>query len=206
MDSSASASEEDDPALYDEAEDNEPSQYSAQSGGATTKGAVNKGTTSGGNTKVQPNRDNARADRPELEEDDENMDEGDDRGGRGDGSGAGFPVRLAIRITRSSSPTSGALAIDAVAQDGEIIIENLYHYATTQLADPKSAEDDYARRNVYTGPPFGNLDEDLQILMERYLEERGVDTNMALFVPDFVDWKEQKEYLGWLGNVKKFFE
>ncbi|KAK3049717.1 hypothetical protein LTS18_012708, partial [Coniosporium uncinatum] len=145
MDSSASASEDDDPALYDEADDNEPSQYSAQSGGATTKGAVNKGTTSGGNIKVQPNRDNARADRPELEEEDE--EEGDDRRDAS-GSGAGFPVRLAIRITRSSSPNSGALAIDAVAQDGEIVIENLYHYATPQLADPKTAEDDYTRRNV----------------------------------------------------------
>jgi hypothetical protein len=26
---------------------------------------------------------------------------------------------------------------------------------------------------MYTGPPFGNLDEDLQVLLERYLDERG---------------------------------
>jgi complement component 1 Q subcomponent-binding protein len=57
---------------------------------------------------------------------------------------------------------------------------------------------------MYAGPPFGNLDEDLQVLFERYLDERGINTSLALFVPDYIDFKEQKEYLSWLENVKGF--
>jgi len=29
---------------------------------------------------------------------------------------------------------------------------------------------------------------------------------MALFIPDYIDYKEQKEYLRWLNNVKSFVE
>jgi complement component 1 Q subcomponent-binding protein len=54
------------------------------------------------------------------------------------------------------------------------------------------------------GPPFNNLDEDLQILLEKYLEERGINTRLALFIPDYIDHKEQKEYIKWLNNIKNF--
>lgn len=63
-----------------------------------------------------------------------------------------------------------------------------------------------ALRALYTGPPFNNLDEDLQILLEKYLEERGVNTRLALFIPDYIDHKEQKEYVKWLNSVKQFVE
>ena len=58
--------------------------------------------------------------------------------------------------------------------------------------------------NSQQGPPFNNLDEDLQILLEKYLEERGINTRLALFIPDYIDHKEQKEYIKWLNNVKNF--
>ena len=58
--------------------------------------------------------------------------------------------------------------------------------------------------NFWQGPPFNNLDEDLQILLEKYLEERGINTRLALFIPDYIDHKEQKEYIKWLNNVKNF--
>jgi complement component 1 Q subcomponent-binding protein len=48
------------------------------------------------------------------------------------------------------------------------------------------------------------LDEGVQTLFERYLEERGVNTALANFLPDYVEYKEQKEYLQWLQNVKSF--
>ena len=38
----------------------------------------------------------------------------------------------------------------------------------------------------------------------RYLEERGINTRLALFIPDYIDHKEQKEYIKWLNNVKNF--
>ena len=113
------------------------------------------------------------------------------------------PCRLNIVVEK---PGKGALAIEAMAQDGEIVVENLYYYSDPKLAYAKSADASHAAQDVYPGPPFGTLDEDLQILMERYLEERGITQALALFVPDYMDMKEQKEYYAWLNNVKSFVE
>lgn len=114
-----------------------------------------------------------------------------------------FPARVNIVITK---PGRGALAIETVAQDGMIVIDNVYYYADPSHADAKSADAEHARQSLYVGPPFGNLDPDLQVMFERYLDERGVNTALALFVPDYIDVKEQREYLGWLSNVKGFVE
>ena len=46
-----------------------------------------------------------------------------------------------------------------IAQDGVIVIENVYYYPDTKLADPDSADTDWLRRAIYTGPQFGSLDE-----------------------------------------------
>jgi complement component 1 Q subcomponent-binding protein len=154
-----------------------------QSGGANTKGAVNQGRTSGGNMRVAPDDDVTPADRPELQDEESDSDS--------------FPARVQVTVTREGK---GALAIECLAQDGEISIENVYHFPSAELAEAKTAEKDWARRSLYTGPPFGQLDEDLQMLLERFLEERGINTQMALFIPEYIDLKEQKEYIGWLNS------
>ncbi|XP_014561780.1 hypothetical protein COCVIDRAFT_33388 [Bipolaris victoriae FI3] len=173
-----------DSALFDDAD------MDVQSGGANTKGAINQGKTPDGNIRVAPEDRVAPADREELEDDYEN-----------DESQQGFPAHASIRIER---PGKGALAIEATAQDGDFLIEDLYYFPSADLADPATAEKDWARRALYTGPPFNNLDEDLQILLEKYLEERGINTRLALFIPDYIDHKEQKEYVRWLNNIKNF--
>jgi complement component 1 Q subcomponent-binding protein len=174
---------EEDRAMFPDEEDD----ISAQSGGANTKGSVNQGRTSGGNVRVAPEDSVAPADRPEL--DDEDMD------GEA-GPGPAFPARINVKVTRDGQ--KGAMLIEAVAQDGEMIIDNVYYFADAKHADPESPEQDWKRRAMYAGPPFGNLDEDLQILLEKYLDDRAIDSRLALFVPDYVDFKEQKEYLRWL--------
>jgi complement component 1 Q subcomponent-binding protein len=174
-----------DQAMYDDAD------MDVQSGGANTKGAINQGNTQDGNIRVAPEDRVSPADREELEEDYDNEGEGEQ----------GFPAHASIRIERAGK---GALAIEATAQDGDFLIEDLYYFPDPELADPQTAEKDWARRTLYTGPPFNNLDEDLQILLEKYLEERGINTRLALFIPDYIDHKEQKEYISWLNNVKNF--
>jgi complement component 1 Q subcomponent-binding protein len=62
------------------------------------------------------------------------------------------------------------------------------------------------RSNQYSGPPFEQLDEDLQSMLDDYLGVRGISSNLANLVPDYVDVKEQKEYLGWLSRVKNFVD
>jgi len=173
-----------DNAIYDDAD------MDVQSGGANTKGAINKGRTQDGNVRIAPEDSIAPADREELEDDYED-----------EGQQEGFPARANILIER---PGKGALAIEATAQDGDFLIDDLYYFPSADLADPKTAEQDWSRRSIYTGPPFNNLDEDLQILLEKYLEERAINTRLALFIPDYIDHKEQKEYIRWLNNVKNF--
>jgi complement component 1 Q subcomponent-binding protein, mitochondrial len=114
-----------------------------------------------------------------------------------------YPARLNIIIEK---PGKGALNIESIVQDGMHVIENVYHYADASFAYAKTPEKIHARQDLYSGPPFANLDEDLQVLMERYLDERGINTALAIFVPDYIDMKEQKEYLRWLSNVKGFVE
>lgn len=115
------------------------------------------------------------------------------------------PINLSIVIEKPGK-TAGALNIDATAQDGNIVVENMFFYEDAKVAKIDSPESAQKRADVYPGPPFGSLDEDLQVLMERFLEERGITSAMAVFVPDYVDVKEQKEYLRWLSNVKTFVD
>lgn len=113
------------------------------------------------------------------------------------------PVRLNIVIEK---PNQGALNIEALAQDGSIVFDNFYYYADAKLAHSTDANAVHEAQDTYPGPPFGSLDEDLQMLMERYLEERGITQGLALFVPDYMDYKEQREYTRWLKNVKGFID
>ncbi|KAG0641174.1 mitochondrial glycoprotein [Tuber brumale] len=113
----------------------------------------------------------------------------------------GFPARVNVTIEK---PNSGALQIEAIAQDGMIVIDNVFYHKSAKLATAQTAEADWERRGIYAGPPFGNLDEDLQVLLERYLDERGINTALALFVPDYIDYKEQREYIQWLESVHNF--
>ncbi|KAG1437931.1 hypothetical protein G6F56_012862 [Rhizopus delemar] len=112
-----------------------------------------------------------------------------------------FPVRASVTIEKDGQ---GAVTIDTVAQDGEIAIESVMYYKDNKLANDQSAESDWQRRGLYIGPQFAELDESLQQLYERYLEERGIDSALANFLPDYVEYKEQKEYVEWLDNMKKF--
>ncbi len=120
-----------------------------------------------------------------------------------EGGEPAVPVRLNIVIEK---PNKGALNVEALAQDGAVVVENLYYYTDPKLAHSSDAAAVHAAQDTYPGPPFGSLDEDLQILMERYLEERGITQALAIFAPDYMDYKEQQEYMEWLKNVKGFID
>lgn len=125
----------------------------------------------------------------------------DREGAEGEEGERSYPARLNIIIEK---PGKGALNVESIVQDGMHIIENVYYFTDASFAYAKTPEKIHARQDMYSGPPFANLDEDLQVLMERYLDERGINTALAIFVPDYIDMKEQKEYLRWLSNVKDF--
>jgi complement component 1 Q subcomponent-binding protein len=95
-------------------------------------------------------------------------------------------------------PGNGALLIQTLAQDGLFQIEEVSFFSKPDLAHAVTAEKDWTRQSLYSGPPFENLDEDLQSYLERYLEERGINAELANMIPDYIQVKEQKEYVRWL--------
>ena len=165
-----------------------------QSGGAQSKGTINQGRSKGGNFNVAPEDSVAPADRPELAD--------DESAAHDENEEPSFPARVNITIEKPGS--TGAMQVESIAQDGMIVIENVYYFPTAEHADAKTAEQDWARRLLYTGPPYGNLDQDLQLLFEKYLDERGINTALALWVPEYIDYKEQREYLNWLSGMLSF--
>jgi complement component 1 Q subcomponent-binding protein, mitochondrial len=116
------------------------------------------------------------------------------------------PCHLSI-VVEKPGKMPGALSILASTQDGTLVVDNMFYFEDAKLAHTlgRSANPE-DRDNSYPGPTFGTLDEDLQMLIERYLEERGVTQALAVFVPDYLDVKEQKEYVRWLNNVKGFID
>ena len=107
----------------------------------------------------------------------------------------GFPVRVNVTIEK---PNGAALLIQTTAQDGVFDIEDVAYFPKADLAYAKTAEKDWDRQSLYGGPPFENLDEELQKYFELYLEERGINSELANVIPDYIQVKEQNEYVRWL--------
>ena len=154
-----------------------------QRGGAQSKGTINQGNTADGNINVAP---------------EDNVAPADGEGAAGEHSeGPAYPASVYVTI---SKPGQGAMQIVTSAQDGVIVVDHVEYYPKAELAEAGSAESEFARNNVYAGPPFQNLDPELQGMLERYLDERGINEQLANFVPDYIDHKEQREYVRWLGS------
>lgn len=170
----------DDEDMYDDA--------TPQRGGAQSKGSVNQGRTPNGNINVAPEDSVAPADRSESGEN-------EDTAAGEQSQNPAYPITVTVTI---SKPGKGAMQIVTNAQDGIVVIENVSYYPKAEVAEAETPDHDFARAHVYAGPPFQNLDPELQSMLERYLDERGINEQLASFAPDYVDYKEQREYVQWL--------
>ncbi|KAJ1645668.1 Mitochondrial acidic protein mam33 [Dispira simplex] len=112
-----------------------------------------------------------------------------------------YPVRFNVLIEKPGQPT---LSFDLTAEYGDYGVDHISVYEDNKMAKSQTAEADYQRRGYYMGPTFGYLDEDLKASFEKYLEERGIDGELALFIPDYIEHKEQTEYTRWLNQVHNF--
>ena len=112
-----------------------------------------------------------------------------------------FPANVNVLIQR---PDKGSLRINLVAYNGTFTTHGVTHVPSS--SSPAIEQLRELSSGTYTGPPFQQLDDELQDLLGQYLDARGINTALALFVPDYIDVKEQREYLGWLGRVKDFVE
>ncbi|XP_043698947.1 uncharacterized protein At2g39795, mitochondrial-like [Telopea speciosissima] len=58
----------------------------------------------------------------------------------------------------------------------------------------------------YAGPDFKDLDDELQNAYQEFLEERGVNDELAVFLHEYMVNKDKTEFMRWLGNVKSYIE
>lgn len=116
---------------------------------------------------------------------------------------ASFPVRATVMVQKEGK---GSLVLNTVAQDGYLHIDAVRYFKEGQIATDEITTNDIGeqRQDLYMGPVYEELGEDLQTTFVKYLEERGIDTALATFLPDYVDYKEQKEYVNWLKDVNEF--
>lgn len=173
--------EDDDDALLDESD----YESDVTSGGKRT---INQ--TKGGKVDVAPEDSLAPSDRGDVEVEQE--------------QGAGFPLTLNITIDKGAI---GATNITArCGQDGQLEIEYVHYYPRAELVDSKTYEAHREANDVYGGPLFEHLDADLQQMYETYVTERGINERLSWFLQRYVDYKEQREYVQWLDNMKKFID
>ena len=134
----------------------------------------------------------------EHEEESEEVNQNDEA----DMSLENYPVSANVTITKPKS----AMSFDIMMEEGEIGFENIVVLDKKDAENADTVEGEYQRRSVYGGPQFGHLDDDLQLQIERFMAERGIDTGLATFIPNYIEWKEQREYMNWLEKFKSFVD
>ena len=124
----------------------------------------------------------------------------------GEGGDNSSPACRLHIVVEKPGKNKGALNIEASCNYNQIAIESVFYYHDVKLAHTATPEAEFASQEIYPGPPFDSLDPDVQTLMDRYIEDRGINEALAIFATDYMGWKEQREYVSWLNNVKKFVE
>ncbi|XP_077229194.1 uncharacterized protein At2g39795, mitochondrial-like [Tasmannia lanceolata] len=59
---------------------------------------------------------------------------------------------------------------------------------------------------AYMGPNFNELDDELQNSLQEFLEARGVNDDLAVFLHQYMMNKDQTELIRWMEVVKSFIE
>lgn len=84
------------------------------------------------------------------------------------------------------------MSFETTISEGVFSVQNITHYKDAALATELSSEADWKRRGLYLGPQFEHLDPAVQESFENFLNERGIDENLAAFLPEYAEWKEQQ--------------
>ncbi|KAD7116792.1 hypothetical protein E3N88_04060 [Mikania micrantha] len=56
----------------------------------------------------------------------------------------------------------------------------------------------------YLGPPFNDLDDELQTSLYDFLETRGINDELAVFLHKCMLHKSKNEYIRWMGSIESF--
>lgn len=111
-----------------------------------------------------------------------------------------------VVVSKDADGTSVAFDLLMNLQEGSFYVDSVTPFASKDAALNESAEAELSRELAYHGPPFSNLDEELQETIEIYLSSRGINEELSSFISAYSEFKENNEYIQWLENMKKFFD
>ncbi|KAL6937723.1 hypothetical protein ACO0RG_004242 [Hanseniaspora osmophila] len=110
-----------------------------------------------------------------------------------------------VVVVKKSDNSAISMELLMNVMEGSFYIDSITPFKDSKIALDESADMEVKRDLLYHGPPFTNLDEELQDSLELYLQSRGIDSELANFVYEYADFQENNEYINWLKNMKSFF-
>ncbi|KAJ1762719.1 Mitochondrial acidic protein mam33 [Coemansia sp. RSA 1935] len=117
------------------------------------------------------------------------------------------PEDFAIGFTATISKNStDMLFLELESNEGEVGVNHMRFLSNKDVSDISGMDLEWVRQKAYCGPLFGQLSDDLKENIDAFLAERNIDTGLTLFMQDYIEHKEQSEYLNWLRKFKSFVE
>mmetsp|Transcript_51233 Transcript_51233/g.155124 ORF Transcript_51233/g.155124 Transcript_51233/m.155124 type:complete len:244 (+) Transcript_51233:83-814(+) len=107
------------------------------------------------------------------------------------------PTELSVTVEGKGGAGMTFFCSTQTGEDHRYVIGMLKTFASPEEKDNVSS---------YNGPEFEDLDDKLQEAFDEYLAELGMGSDICDFVDAMALDKEQREYVRWLANSKKFLE
>ncbi|CCE64923.1 hypothetical protein TPHA_0J01010 [Tetrapisispora phaffii CBS 4417] len=111
-----------------------------------------------------------------------------------------------VVVTNNAKKTAVSFELLMNLAEGSFYVDSVTPFETETAALDRTADSEVKRELAYHGPPFTNLDEELQEALEVYLESRGITSELTSFITGYSELKENTEYISWLNNMANFFE
>ncbi|GLJ06981.1 hypothetical protein SUGI_0054750 [Cryptomeria japonica] len=102
---------------------------------------------------------------------------------------------ITLAVTISKGEGAPVMVIGCTVYPNEIVTDSV-----------SVAEEESSEPQIHQSPDFREMSGDLQIAFRGYLEERGINSNLASILYDLMLNKRKVEYLRWLQTVKDFIE
>jgi len=112
-----------------------------------------------------------------------------------DGRPPRMHISVHVEVSRPARPDL-ALSFECSAWPEEMDVERVFPVRRS-VPTPEQQ---------YMGSQFRELDEEMQSAMRDYLEERGVNDELAAFLHTYMENKEQREIVRWLKNVECYLK
>ncbi|ESW07797.1 hypothetical protein PHAVU_010G159900 [Phaseolus vulgaris] len=104
-------------------------------------------------------------------------------------------MHITVIVTISKGEGDGVLQITCSAWPDDVEIKKVFIRANENIID-----------EAYVGPEFTELDDALQDSLYDFLEVRGINDELAVFLHQYMKHKDKTEYVRWMERVKSFIE